>query len=182
MDTVNWKLWVQGFHWLQWMQWVHWAHWLQWRQRLPCVQCTGCRTCTTNPASSFSVQTYESPTITIGHGELEAVVAGRPLAAVGAVGAWLQRRQCLPCVQRTGCRACSALDAARMMRGDCCSSAMESGVLLQIEVVQADSTACIGSCGCSGSIGCSGCSGYIGRSCCSGCSGCNGGTSLSGWV
>ena len=44
------------------------------------------QTCTTNPAS-FSFQRCESPTITIGHGELETVSTRVPLAAVDAVGA-----------------------------------------------------------------------------------------------
>ena len=44
------------------------------------------QTCTTNSAS-FSFQRCESPTITIGHGELETVGTRVPLAAVDAVGA-----------------------------------------------------------------------------------------------
>ena len=44
------------------------------------------QTCMTNPAS-FSFQRCESPTITIGHGELETVGTRVPLVAVDAVGA-----------------------------------------------------------------------------------------------
>ena len=131
----------------------------------------------------FSFQRCESPTITIGHGELETVSTRVPLAAVDAVGAL----GALAAVEAT--TAVRAVHWMQNLHDEFLLLLFFSeigpwspGFGVRLKSRRQTAAPALKAVDAVVSIGCSGCSSCIGRSGCSSCIGCSGGTSIPRWA